>query len=90
MTTAILTANGFERVQPFDPNTIPPALTAKLLAAHRAAVRMGDISAAHGNEGQYFTRWIELLDARDDLIHDIISLGGYAREAVHAVLPSAM
>lgn len=90
MTTAILTANGFECVQSFDPNTLTPELTAKLLSAHRAAVRMGDISAAHGNEGQYFSRWIELLNARDDLIHDIISLGGYTCEAVRSVLPSAM
>lgn len=90
MTTAILTANGFERVQPFDPNTIPPALTAKLLAAHRAVVRVGAIAAAHGNEGHYYSRWFELLNRRDDLIYDIISLGGYTREAVRAVLPSAM
>lgn len=90
MTTAILTEHGFERVAPFNPNELTPELTEKLLSIHRAAVRVGDIAAAHSDSPLKFTRWVDLLDRRDDLIHDILTLGGYTREAVRAVLPSVV
>lgn len=90
MTASIPTELDASLIPPFNPYVVPAPIADKLRAAHRAAVRVGDIAAAHGSCEVKFSRWTELLDRRDDMIADLISSGGFTREAVRAVLPSAM